>query len=84
MRVLTATHCNTLQHTATHCNTLQHTATHFSLMREMRISLLRNLYDSHERVVDVGKPCFSGVKNFSGVGSLSCELPLERDKAMYG
>ena len=50
-------------------------------MREMRISLLRNLYDSHERVVDVGKPCFSGVKNFSGVGSLSCELPLERDKA---
>jgi len=23
---LTATHCNTLQHTATHCNTLQHTA----------------------------------------------------------
>jgi len=24
---LTATHCNTLQHTATHCNTLQHTAT---------------------------------------------------------
>jgi len=25
---LTATHCNTLQHTATHCNTLQHTATH--------------------------------------------------------
>jgi len=26
--ILTATHCNTLQHTATHCNTLQHTATH--------------------------------------------------------
>ena len=25
---LTATHCDTLQHTATHCNTLQHTATH--------------------------------------------------------
>ena len=25
---VTATHCNTLQHTATHCNTLQHTATH--------------------------------------------------------
>ena len=25
--VLSATHCNTLQHTATHCNTLQHTAT---------------------------------------------------------
>ena len=27
-RCLSATHCNTLQHTATHCNTLQHTATH--------------------------------------------------------
>ena len=27
-RGLTATHCNTLQHTATQCNTLQHTATH--------------------------------------------------------
>jgi len=25
---VSATHCNTLQHTATHCNTLQHTATH--------------------------------------------------------
>ena len=25
---ITATHCNTLQHTATHCNTLQHTAAH--------------------------------------------------------
>jgi len=24
--VITATHCNTLQHTAAHCNTLQHTA----------------------------------------------------------
>jgi len=28
---ITATHCNTLQHTATHCNTLQHTATHLPL-----------------------------------------------------
>jgi len=28
--LLTATHCNTLQHTATYCNTLQHTATHVS------------------------------------------------------
>jgi len=27
MARITATHCNTLQHTATHCNTLQHTAT---------------------------------------------------------
>jgi len=26
--LLTATHCNTLQHTATHCNTLQNAATH--------------------------------------------------------
>ena len=25
---VSATHCNTLQHTATHCKTLQHTATH--------------------------------------------------------
>ena len=25
---ITATRCNTLQHTATHCNTMQHTATH--------------------------------------------------------
>jgi len=27
--LVSATHCNTLQHTATHCNTLQHTATHY-------------------------------------------------------
>ena len=26
--MLSATHCNTLQHTAAHCSTLQHTATH--------------------------------------------------------
>jgi len=31
--VLTATHCNTLQHTATHCNTLQHTATHCNTLQ---------------------------------------------------
>ena len=30
---LTATHCNTLQHTATHCNTLQHTATHCNTLQ---------------------------------------------------
>jgi len=30
-RFLSATHCNTLQHTATHCNTLQHTATRSQL-----------------------------------------------------
>jgi len=39
--MLTATHCNTLQHTATHCNTLQHTlqhtATHSSPM-SMRVA----------------------------------------------
>ena len=27
---MSATRCNTLQHTATHCNTPQHTATHYS------------------------------------------------------
>ena len=31
--VVTATHCNTLQHTATHCNTLQHTATHCNTLQ---------------------------------------------------
>ena len=41
----TATHCNTLQHTATHCNTLQHTATHCdtlqhtALLRRCRVLL---------------------------------------------
>ena len=30
---LTATYCNTLQHTATHCNTLQHTATHYNTLQ---------------------------------------------------
>jgi len=30
---LSATHCNTLQHTATHCNTLQHTATHCNTLQ---------------------------------------------------
>ena len=33
MRLITATHCNTLQHTATHCNTLQHTATHCNTLQ---------------------------------------------------
>ena len=28
--IVSATHCNTMQHAATQCNTLQHTATHFS------------------------------------------------------
>ena len=31
--IVTATHCNTLQHTATHCNTLQHTATHCNTLQ---------------------------------------------------
>ena len=33
VQVLTATHCNTLQHTATHCSTLQHTAVHWNTLR---------------------------------------------------
>ena len=32
-KMLTATHCNTLQHTAAHCNTLQHTATHCNTLQ---------------------------------------------------
>jgi len=32
---MTATHCNTLQHTATHCNTLQHTATHCNTLQRL-------------------------------------------------
>jgi len=32
--MLTATHCNTLQHTAPHCNTLQHTATNYIYAEE--------------------------------------------------
>jgi len=32
-KIVTATHCNTLQHTATHCSTLQHTATHCSTLQ---------------------------------------------------
>ena len=30
---LTATHCNTLQHTPTHCDTLRHTATHCNTLQ---------------------------------------------------
>jgi len=30
---VSATHCNTLQHTATHCNTLQHTTTHCNALQ---------------------------------------------------
>ena len=33
---ISATHCNTLQHTATHCNTLQHTATHCNTLQHTR------------------------------------------------
>jgi len=39
----TATHCNALQHTATHCNTLQHTATHCTLQQEAAMVMKANM-----------------------------------------
>ena len=44
--LLSATHCNTLQHTATHCNTLQHTATHCNMqsLSRQRRALRIHLY----------------------------------------
>jgi len=38
-RKLTATHCNTLQHSATYCSTLQHTATHGNTLQHTATQL---------------------------------------------
>ena len=51
---ITATHCNTLQHTATHCNTLQHTAAFaaasvnalYWMLNQYRIASILNQYSA--------------------------------------
>ena len=45
--VVTAIHCNTLQHTATHCNTRQHTATHCNTLQHANCSILQHTAARH-------------------------------------
>ena len=60
---ITATHCNTLQHTATHCNTLQHTATHSWVRRLMFIIFdSHSVLDSHSTLILFDSPTDGGKK----------------------
>ena len=68
MKVCTATHFNTLQHTATHYNSLQHTATHYNTLQHpetpcntlQRTATHCNTLQQTSIVHEVATMCFAG------------------------
>jgi len=56
---MTATHCNTLQHTVTHCNTLQHTTTHCNTLQHTS-RIIRRRATGQRRWGRKGVSCATG------------------------
>jgi len=92
---LTATHCNTLQHTGTHCNTLQYNATHCNALQHttthrhgveihddiapLELAQLRSVFD----VFDVHEEGQVDSRHFKKVCKISNRRVISKRRGVY-